>query len=240
MEETTAETLPIEQPKKKKIEFKKLFRKKNIVDVNMYLIGILLDSLSVFIIIQAGLGASPFGALTSNMILVIPITIGTASIIYDIVNIVVASLLSKERMQIENLLYGFIFAFFLEIWFFLIPSFAGLHIVLSILIFIFGVCISDLSKAILNLTIFPKLTSVVTTYAIAKRLKVNLNIASKIRNLVLVVLAFIFAVISGDPLANLGLGTIASFVAFGYFLKVIDPVVKKIYKRITAPKQTIA
>jgi uncharacterized membrane protein YczE len=218
-------------------KMEKIFNRKNIIDVLFYITGILFDSFSVFIIVQAGLGASPFGALASNMLLVIPITIGMASIIYEFINMVVASLLAKEKMQFQNLIYGFIFAFFLELWYFLIPSFAGLHIIFSILIFIFGVCMSDFSKSILNLTKFPKLTTVVTTYAISKRFKVNLNIASKIRNLFVVILAFIFAVISGNPLANLGLGTIASFIAFGYFLKLVDPKVKKYYNSLIFKNQ---
>lgn len=210
----------------------KRFYKKFSVDVFVYLMGIILDSLAIFLIIQAGLGASPFGAFSSNLVLIIPITIGMASILFDIANIIIASLLAKERMQIENLLYGFIFAVFLELWFFIIPSFSGLHIVVALLVFVFGVCISDLSKALLNLVKFPKLSSVVTTYAISKRFKINLNWSSKIRNFVIILLAFIFAVISGNPLANLGVGTIATFVVFGYFLKLFDPIVKKIYNKI--------
>lgn len=210
----------------------KLLTRKNVVDINVYLLGILLDSLGVFIIIQAGLGASPFGALTSNMVLILPITIGVASIIYDVVNIIIASILLKEKMQIQNLLYGFIFAVSLEIWFLLMPTFGDINVLASILIFILGVCISDLSKAILNLTKFPKLTSVVTTYAISKRFKINLNWASKIRNLIMIIIAFVFALFTGDPLNNLGIGTLATFIAFGYFLKFIDPVVKATYNRL--------
>lgn len=90
----------------------------------VYVGGILLLTLGISLTIQSNLGASPFDALLVGLSLNVGLSVGSWEIILACVLICGNALLSKQKPEVLGLLTAFITGLGIDVWLFLLESWA--------------------------------------------------------------------------------------------------------------------
>lgn len=205
--------------------------KKRIVDIVIYFCAIFLDSFGIALMIRTGFGATPFGLLTSNITLVIPVTIGIVSLIYELLYIISSSIIKKSRVRWELLIYSIIFAVCLEANMRYLPTFSHDGWITKIIITLIAIVFIDFAKSLFNITVYPKLSTVEFIYAVSERYHRGLDQVSKILNAFNVIVGLVLAWIAGVPFNNFGIGTVMAVLFFGVVLQKSSPYVEGFYNK---------
>lgn len=182
-------------------------------------IGLQCDVFGVSLLLAVGLGASPFGILMANLALVIPLTIGLLSIIYDVVALSITKWISRARFAYLSLLYGFFFAVFFQGYFWLLSHMNVSSILLRIILGIIAILLLDVGKFFLYHGQGPKLSTVLLIYALSIRTKLSLNITSKALTFILLLVSAFLSFIHGNLFYQWGWLTLLYFLVAGFTLK---------------------
>ncbi|GEM_PF-5673635 len=189
----------------------------------VFFIGLQLDVIGVALLISIGLGASPFGLFISNLHALIPIYIGAISFSYDTLALLIAKVFTKRRFYYPGLLYGLIFAGFLQLYSFLFSEVDGLGLIFRILLVVLAIVILDTGKYFLYNGKGPKLSTAVLIYALHQRFSISLNYASKVIVSLLIIISVMISAFHDEGLFyQLGIVTFVYFIVSGYTLKFLE------------------
>lgn len=212
--------------------------KKHSIDLSIYIIAALFDSFGIALMLSTGFGSMPFGMFTYNMSLLIPLSIGVIAFVYEIICIILTGKISRGKYQWGMLVYSLIFALALELHLMYLPSFSTSGLVTKVILTIVGVVLLDVSKALFNVTVFPKLSIVALIYAISDRYGYSLQIVSKVYNGFNLIGAIVFSFMIGMPFLNVGIGTLIYLLLAGTLLNYISKPIESWYNSLVMGRKT--
>ncbi|MCL6441960.1 MAG: hypothetical protein K6T83_00610 [Alicyclobacillus sp.] len=205
---------------------------KLVLDIFIYLLAALLDSFGVALMIQTNFGATPFGFLTSNTALVLPVSVGACSFTYEVLYIIVAGKLSGRRIRWELLTYSAVFAILIDLELILLPNLQASTWICKGGFTLVSIVLIDLAKGLFLISRFPRLSTVELLYQISQKFSIKLRVASNILNAVNVIVGIIFSLIAKQPFHNLGIGTLMAVVLFGIVFQRTSRWIQKLYQRL--------
>lgn len=212
--------------------------KKRGIDISIYILAVFFDSFGVALMLKTGFGSMPFGMFSYNLALIIPLSIGVISFIYEILCVVGAGQIGRKKYQWSMVIYSFLFAFALELHLLYLPSFASSDVAYKVLLSLIAVAMLDVSKALFNVTVFPKLSVVALIYAISERFNLSLQVVTKGYNGFNLIGAIVFSFIAGQPFLNVGIGTLIYFILAGSILNYISNPIESWYNRVVMGRKT--
>lgn len=201
------------------------------IQVFIYMVAIMLDSLGVALMLKTSFGATPFGYFIANMALVVPLSIGLISFVYEVVFVAISAKVNRSRFKWELLIYSAVFAIALELNLLWLPDFGSQSWVTKVLITLLAVIFLDLSKALFGVTIFPRLSMVECFYALHHRYGWSLDHILKGYNMINLVGGLLFGLVAGLWWHQLGVGTVIAVLTSGYLYKKADKRIQKVYKQ---------
>ena len=210
----------------------------HMIDLGVYIAAIFLDSFGIALMIKSDFGASPFGIFVSSLALILPISTGMISLIYEIICIYMASRISRSRIKFELLIYSGVFAIMLDLQLKVISDGIGRNIGMKVLITLMAIGMIDLSKALFNISILPKLSVVELIYAVKGRWDYPLKYIQKTFSVFNVGMGLLFSAIAGVYFYNLGLGTLISMFLLGTVLHWISRPVELLYNNAKSRSKT--
>lgn len=183
--------------------------------------GILLLTLGIALTIQSNLGASPFDALLVGLSLNVGLSIGSWEMILASVLICVNALLSKQRPEVLGLLTAFITGLGIDVWLFLLESWAPFEVWYSKLCcFGIGLIIIGVGTSAYLHTNFAPIPIDRLTLIIQKLVKTNLFLSRTF-----IYLTFLLAaMLLNGPI---GVGTLLTVFLGGVLLNFFMPITKR-------------
>ncbi|MFE4123327.1 YitT family protein [Priestia sp. YIM B13486] len=187
----------------------------------VYVGGILLLTLGISLTIQSNLGASPFDALLVGLSLNVGLSVGSWEIILACVLICGNALLSKQKPEVLGLLTAFITGLGIDVWLFLLESWAPFEMWYSKLCcFGIGLIIIGVGTSTYLHTNFAPIPIDRLTLIIQKLAKTNLFLART-----LIYFTFLLsAMLLNGPI---GVGTLLTVFLGGVLLNFFMPITKK-------------
>ena len=187
----------------------------------VYVGGILLLTLGIALTIQSNLGASPFDALLVGLSLNIGLSVGSWEMILASVLICVNALLSRQTPEVLGLLTAFITGLGIDVWLFLLESWAPFEMWYSKLC-CFGIGLITIgvgTSAYLH-TNFAPIPIDRLTLIIQKLVKTNLFLA---RTLIYFTFLLAAMILNGP----IGVGTLLTVFLGGVLLNFFMPITKR-------------
>ncbi|WP_182003825.1 YczE/YyaS/YitT family protein [Priestia aryabhattai] len=187
----------------------------------VYVGGILLLTLGIALTIQSNLGASPFDALLVGLSLNVGLSIGSWEMILASVLICVNALLSKQKPEVLGLLTAFITGLGIDVWLFLLESWAPFEMWYSKLCcFGTGLIIIGVGTSAYLHTNFAPIPIDRLTLIIQKLVKTNLFLSRTF-----IYLTFLLgAMLLNGPI---GVGTLLTVFLGGVLLNFFMPITKR-------------
>jgi uncharacterized protein len=187
----------------------------------IYVGGILLLTLGIALTIQSNLGASPFDALLVGLSLNVGLSVGSWEMILASVLICVNALLSKQKPEVLGLLTAFITGLGIDIWLFLLESWAPFEIWYSKLCcYGIGLIIIGVGTSAYLHTNFAPIPIDRLTLIIQKLVKTNLFLA---RTLIYFTFLLAAMILNGP----IGVGTLLTVFLGGVLLNFFMPITKR-------------
>ncbi|MCR8929066.1 YitT family protein [Priestia megaterium] len=187
----------------------------------VYAGGILLLTLGIALTIQSSLGASPFDALLVGLSLNVGLSVGSWEMILASVLICVNALLSKQKPEVLGLLTAFITGLGIDVWLFLLESWAPFEIWYSKLCcFGIGLIIIGVGTSAYLHTNFAPIPIDRLTLIIQKLVKTNLFLA---RTLIYFTFLLAAMILNGP----IGVGTLLTVFLGGVLLNFFMPITKR-------------
>jgi len=187
----------------------------------VYAGGILLLTLGIALTIQSSLGASPFDALLVGLSLNVGLSVGSWEMILASVLICVNALLSKQKPEVLGLLTAFITGLGIDIWLFLLESWAPFEIWYSKLCcYGIGLIIIGVGTSAYLHTNFAPIPIDRLTLIIQKLVKTNLFLA---RTLIYFTFLLAAMILNGP----IGIGTLLTVFLGGVLLNFFMPITKR-------------
>ncbi|QJX78302.1 YczE/YyaS/YitT family protein [Priestia megaterium] len=187
----------------------------------VYAGGILLLTLGIALTIQSNLGASPFDALLVGLSLNVGLSVGSWEMILASVLICVNALLSKQKPEVLGLLTAFITGLGIDIWLFLLESWAPFEIWYSKLCcYGIGLIIIGVGTSAYLHTNFAPIPIDLLTLIIQKLVKTNLFLA---RTLIYFTFLLAAMILNGP----IGVGTLLTVFLGGVLLNFFMPITKR-------------
>ncbi|MED3937446.1 YitT family protein [Priestia megaterium] len=187
----------------------------------VYAGGILLLTLGIALTIQSNLGASPFDALLVGLSLNVGLSVGSWEMILASVLICVNALLSKQKPEVLGLLTAFITGLGIDIWLFLLESWAPFEIWYSKLCcYGIGLIIIGVGTSAYLHTNFAPIPIDRLTLIIQKLVKTNLFLA---RTLIYFTFLLAAMILNGP----IGVGTLLTVFLGGVLLNFFMPITKR-------------
>lgn len=187
----------------------------------VYAGGILLLTLGIALTIQSSLGASPFDALLVGLSLNVGLSVGSWEMILASVLICVNALLSKQKPEVLGLLTAFITGLGIDVWLFLLESWAPFEIWYSKLCcFGIGLIIIGVGTSAYLHTNFAPIPIDRLTFIIQKLVKTNLFLA---RTLIYFTFLLAAMILNGP----IGVGTLLTVFLGGVLLNFFMPITKR-------------
>ncbi|MEW4210009.1 YitT family protein [Priestia megaterium] len=187
----------------------------------VYAGGILLLTLGIALTIQSNLGASPFDALLVGLSLNVGLSVGSWEMILASVLICVNALLSKQKPEVLGLLTAFITGLGIDIWLFLLESWAPFEIWYSKLCcYGIGLIIIGVGTSAYLHTNFAPIPIDRLTLIIQKLVKTNLFLA---RTLIYFTFLLAAMILNGP----IGVGTLLTVFLGGMLLNFFMPITKR-------------
>ncbi|WP_377519571.1 YitT family protein [Priestia megaterium] len=187
----------------------------------VYAGGILLLTLGIALTIQSSLGASPFDALLVGLSLNVGLSVGSWEMILASVLICVNALLSKQKPEVLGLLTAFITGLGIDIWLFLLESWAPFEIWYSKLCcYGIGLIIIGVGTSAYLHTNFAPIPIDRLTLIIQKLVKTNLFLA---RTLIYFTFLLAAMILNGP----IGVGTLLTVFLGGVLLNFFMPITKR-------------
>ncbi|NEW01401.1 YitT family protein [Bacillus megaterium] len=187
----------------------------------VYVGGILLLTLGISLTIQSNLGASPFDALLVGLSLNVGLSVGSWEMILACVLICGNALLSKQKPEVLGLLTAFITGLGIDVWLFLLESWAPFEMWYSKLCcFGIGLIIIGVGTSTYLHTNFAPIPIDRLTLIIQKLANTNLFLART-----LIYFTFLLsAMLLNGPI---GVGTLLTVFLGGVLLNFLCPLQKK-------------
>jgi len=187
-----------------------------------YLTGILIVSLSITLLIGAGLGVGAWDALNVGLSKTIGLTIGNWVIIVGILLIIINSLLSMEKPDFPALLTIGIFGYIIDA---LVSILLPLQLkpIIKIFIFLLGTILLAFGISIYTDASFAMTPIDKLMFNVAKRTGFSLQVARTINE----IMAFAFAIIFKGPI---GIGTILIALLIGPLIQFFVTFKNKVFK----------
>ncbi|AYE51965.1 YitT family protein [Priestia megaterium] len=187
----------------------------------VYAGGILLLTLGIALTIQSSLGASPFDALLVGLSLNVGLSVGSWEMILASVLICVNALLSKQKPEVLGLLTAFITGLGIDVWLFLLESWAPFEIWYSKLCcFGIGLIIIGVGTSAYLHTNFAPIPIDRLTLIIQKLVKTNLFL---VRTLIYFTFLLAAMILNGP----IGVGTLLTVFLGGVLLNFFMPITKR-------------
>lgn len=187
----------------------------------VYAGGILLLTLGIALTIQSSLGASPFDALLVGLSLNVGLSVGSWEMILASVLICVNALLSKQKPEVLGLLTALITGLGIDVWLFLLESWAPFEIWYSKLCcFGIGLIIIGVGTSAYLHTNFAPIPIDRLTLIIQKLVKTNLFLA---RTLIYFTFLLAAMILNGP----IGVGTLLTVFLGGVLLNFFMPITKR-------------
>ncbi|MDQ0803973.1 YczE/YyaS/YitT family protein [Priestia megaterium] len=187
----------------------------------VYAGGILLLTLGIALTIQSNLGASPFDALLVGLSLNVGLSVGSWEMILASVLICVNALLSKQKPEVLGLLTAFLTGLGIDIWLFLLESWAPFEIWYSKLCcYGIGLIIIGVGTSAYLHTNFAPIPIDRLTLIIQKLVKTNLFLA---RTLIYFTFLLAAMILNGP----IGVGTLLTVFLGGVLLNFFMPITKR-------------
>ncbi|MED4141008.1 YitT family protein [Priestia megaterium] len=187
----------------------------------VYVGGILLLTLGIALTIQSNLGASPFDALLVGLSLNVGLSVGSWEMILTSVLICVNALLSKQKPEVLGLLTAFITGLGIDVWLFLLESWAPFEMWYSKLCcFGIGLIIIGVGTSAYLHTNFAPIPIDRLTLIIQKLVKTNLFLA---RTLIYFTFLLAAMILNGP----IGVGTLLTVFLGGVLLNFFMPITKR-------------
>ena len=189
----------------------------------IYLSGLATAALGIALIILSFVGAGPWDAVATGLANHLGLTIGTWSIISQIVFTMITWLLEKTRFRIESLIPIAIRSIFLDIWIYVVLANADFASswVIQWSAFIMGLILTAVGIGIYMEARFPKTPIDGLMVAISEKLSWSLNKSRMTIEITGVIIGFL---LSGP----VGLGTVVTALFLGRIIQFSNAKVKKI------------
>ncbi|MEN3768511.1 YitT family protein [Priestia megaterium] len=187
----------------------------------VYVGGILLLTLGIALTIQSNLKASPFDALLVGLSLNVGLSVGSWEMILASVLICVNALLSKQKPEVLGLLTAFITGLGIDVWLFLLESWAPFEMWYSKLCcFGIGLIIIGVGTSAYLHTNFAPIPIDRLTLIIQRLVKTNLFLA---RTLIYFTFLLAAMILNGP----IGVGTLLTVFLGGMLLNFFMPITKR-------------
>ncbi|MBU8906198.1 YczE/YyaS/YitT family protein [Desertibacillus haloalkaliphilus] len=191
--------------------------------IGIYLAGLAIAALGIALVILSLLGAGPWDTVAIGLNGYLVLTIGTWSIIIQLLFTLLTWLIEKTRIRIESIIPIVIRSWFLDIWIYLVfrnadfsSSWEAQWLCLLGGIIIIGIGISIYLEAQ-----FPRLPIDGLMIAICHRFNCNFNIS----RLSIEATGAILGLLLGGPV---GIGTLVTALLLGKVIQVFHPMIKKL------------
>ncbi|MEH7238069.1 YczE/YyaS/YitT family protein [Bacillus sp. JJ1562] len=202
--------------------------------LGLYIIGLLFLSLGVSFSIQADLGVSPVSSLAYAFALTSGLSVGTMTVVANVLFIFIQVILSKRfnmRESIVQLIISFLFGFFMDLTLFLVQLLPAPETLIMrwafLLISLFVVAIGLLGYFT---TKFPLMPYDELTFVISEKYKKELSKAKISSDLLNVCVAGLVCIIFIQSLGAVGIGTVVA----AYFIgKILGWLMKHYQKYLT-------
>lgn len=199
--------------------------------VTAYILGLLILTLGISLSIYAGLGVSPVSSLAYALTLSTHISVGTTTILTNIIFILIQWILSKKfklRTYFLQLIVAFMFGFFTDFTFWLVRLFLPYppNLAISCLYLIASLFVVALGLLLYLNARLPMMPYDALTYVISDTFNIEFSRAKITSDLLNVVVAAVFCLITLHNFGSIGIGT---FIA-AYFIGKILGIFIKIWK----------
>lgn len=193
--------------------------------VVFFCIGILILTLGISLTIQSDLGTSPFDALLVGLSVQVGLSVGSWEIIIALFLLCCNSLILKRRPEVLGLLTAFITGIGIDMWLFMLHSWATPELWLSKMAYmVIGLILIGLGTATYLLTHFAPIPLDRLTLIIQELTRTNLFAARTFIYLIFLGLALILK-------GPIGMGTILTVCLGGLILNFFMPLIQKILER---------
>lgn len=201
---------------------------RTVKQVSSYIVGLLILTLGISLSIYAGLGVSPVSSLAYALTLSTHISIGTTTILTNVAFILIQWILSKQfklRAYSLQLIVAFLFGFFTDFTFWLVHLFLPTppNLVISCLYLVLSLFVVALGLFLYLNARLPMMPYDALTYVISKTFNMEFSYAKITSDLLNVVVATIFCLITLQNFGSIGIGT---FIAAFFIGKILGLIIK--------------
>lgn len=197
----------------------------------IYILGLLILTLGISLSIYAGLGVSPVSSLAYALTLATEISVGTTTILANILFIIIQFIITRQfklHAFFLQLVVAFMFGFFTDFTFWLVKLFlpAPPNVFMSIIYLIASLFVVAIGLLFYLNARLPMMPYDALTYVISEHFHLPFSKAKVTSDLLNVVVAAVFCLITLHNLGSIGIGT---FVA-AYFIGKILGIFIRLFK----------
>jgi uncharacterized membrane protein YczE len=191
--------------------------------IGIYIVGLAFTALGIALIILSLLGAGPWDAVAVGINNHLGLTIGTWSIISQIMFTLITWLIEKSRFKIESVIPIVIRSWFLDFWFYIVLKNVDLSSSweLQWLSLIIGLILAGIGISAYMLAQFPKTPIDGLMIAISNRFGLSFNFSRMFIEITGVICGFLL----GGPV---GFGTVLIALLLGKIIQASNPIIKKV------------
>lgn len=202
-----------------------LLKKLNFKDLSYFSIGIILLALGIRIIGISNLGLAFSDAIPIKLAEIFKISVSISSVIFGIILVIIASIIKQKKVpEFGSLITSFVLGLFVDIWFFLIPSFQVDGLIIKIIIFIIGAFVLSIGVSMYLQPNYPPHPIDLLLMALVNKYKTSIFMSK----IFIDIMFAAFAIIISAPI---GIGSIFNTFCLGFFTNKGFYFFKKIYDK---------
>lgn len=204
------------------------FNKSIFSRILLYLIGAVLLGFGVVLCVKCGMGVSPINSVPYVLTYLTPLSLGTLSILFYLVNIALQLILSERKDYISILLQlpvSFLFGFVIDIWGALLPSAENIvmqivYLCASLFFTAFGIMLLVTAHLVPD----PPTGAVQAISRASKKAMGNIKI---IYDSTCVVISLLISLLGTHRIIGFGIATVVSAICVGRILAFLQGTVGK-------------
>ncbi len=179
------------------------------VNISRYILALILIGVGVNLFLLSSFGSDPLTVLQEGMHLSFGISVGTASILYNSIIIVIAFLIDRKNLKRGTIIYSLIIGFFIDFFTMVIPN--SQLLVVRILYYIFGQVFISLGFAFLIKCELGMTAIDIVLFKLERKLKIQYKYLRSFIEVVYVIIGWLLGGV-------FGIGTILSALSTGYLI----------------------
>ncbi|MEA4875506.1 YczE/YyaS/YitT family protein [Anaerorhabdus sp.] len=180
-------------------------------NISRYILALILIGVGVNLFLIGNFGSDPLTVLQDGMHISFNISVGTASILYNSLIIIIAFFINRKNLRMGTIIYSLIIGFFIDFFAWIIPS--SQLLIVRIIYYSFGQIFISLGFAFLIKCGLGMTAIDIVLFEFEKKININYKYLRSFIDVIYVVLGYLLGGI-------LGIGTMISALSTGFLINI--------------------